>query len=319
MSANSEIILDISVVIPTYNRGQELVRAVESALAQTYQLREIIVIDDGSTDDTVERLRPYREQIRYVYQANRGASAAQNSGIKAARGEWIAILASDDTWEPTKLEKQARLLLAQGEKFGACFTDCRYFGDSNRQATAFQEVGLDCPGGHCVVADPAKYILAKQPVFFVQSLLVQRALLLKINCFKDDLEIGEDTDLIFRLSFHTRFCVLGEPLVQIDRTPSLSRLIDLYQVPDIACRNIERRLEQWLQMPELVEAKIRDQIRSDLRSIYYSWAIAKLYRLEFAVSWKKLQKIRATGDSYLRVATQLAYRGCRRLLKIPPR
>ena len=108
--------MEISVVIPTYNRGKEVVRALQSALAQTYRDHEIIIIDDGSNDDTVERLRPYQDQIRYVYQANQGASAAQNAGIKLARGEYVAVLASDDLWEPTKLERQVRLLQDLGAR-----------------------------------------------------------------------------------------------------------------------------------------------------------------------------------------------------------
>ena len=310
--------MEISVVIPTYNRSKEVVRALQSALAQTYRDREIIIIDDGSDDDTVERLRPYQDQIRYVYQKNQGASAAQNAGIKIARGEYVAVLAYDDLWEPTKLERQVRLLENMGNEFGACFTDCRYFGNPKLQATAFQNAGLDCPGGACAVSDPKKHVLAKNPVFFVQSMLVRRALLLKVNCLDENLEIGEDTDLIFRLSFYTRFCVIGEPLVQIDRSTCLSRLIDLYQIPDIAYRNTQHRLEQWLAMPELVEGEIRSQIRSQLMEMFYTWAIAKLYRWQFAEAWQKLRLIRTHGDSWIRIASHLTRRASRRLLAWKP-
>ncbi len=306
--------MDISVVIPTYNRGNEIVRAVQSALAQTYPPREIIIIDDGSTDDTVERLRPYQDRLRYFYQKNQGASAAQNAGIKLAQGEWIAILASDDLWEPTKLERQVQLLAVMGKEFGACFTDCRYFGDPSQPANAFLAAGLDCPGGAGEIAEPIKFILAKQAAFFVQSLLVRRDLLLKLNCFNEDLEIGEDTDLIFRLSFLTRFCVVGEPLVQIDRTTSLTRLVDLYQIPDIAYRNIQLRLERWLQMPELVVGEIRSRISNHLREILYTWAIAKLYQLKFAEALNKLRLLHTNGDSWMRIASHLTYRAAHRLL-----
>ena len=310
--------MEISIVIPTYNRGNEVVRALQSALAQTYPDREIIIIDDGSNDDTVERLRPYQDQIRYVYQDNQGASAAQNAGIKIARGEYVAVLASDDLWEPTKLERQVRLLQDLGNEFGVCFTDCRYFGNPKLQATAFQEAGLDFSGKACVVADPKRHVLAKNPAFFVQSLLVRRALLLKVNCLDENLEIGEDTDLIFRLSFHTRFCVIGEPLVQIDRSTSLSRLMDLYQIPDIAYRNIQLRLEQWLAMPELVEKEIHGQIRGQLIEMFYNWAIAKLYRWEFAEALQKLRLIRTNDNSWIRIASHLTCRVSHRLLARKP-
>ena len=98
----------VSAVIPTYNYAQYLPEAVESALAQTYPNMEVIVVDDGSTDRTRECLAPYRERIAYIYQPNRGLSAARNTGIAAARGEWIALLDSDDTWHPEKTALQLR-------------------------------------------------------------------------------------------------------------------------------------------------------------------------------------------------------------------
>ncbi len=98
----------VSAVIPTYNYGQYVCEAVESALNQTYRNMEVIVVDDGSTDDTRERLAPYMDSIRYIYQENQGLSAARNTGIRAASGEWIALLDSDDTWTPRKTEAQLR-------------------------------------------------------------------------------------------------------------------------------------------------------------------------------------------------------------------
>ena len=100
----------VSVVIPTYNYAHFLIGAVESALAQTYPDREVIVVDDGSTDDTRDRLAPFDGRIRYIHQENRGLSAARNAGIRAARGPLIAFLDSDDLWHPEKLAVQARYI-----------------------------------------------------------------------------------------------------------------------------------------------------------------------------------------------------------------
>jgi glycosyltransferase involved in cell wall biosynthesis len=105
----------VSVVIPTYNYGHFVTRAVESALAQTHADREIIVVDDGSADDTRDRLAPFMGRIRYIYQENRGLSAARNTGIRAARGALIAFLDSDDLWHPEKLAVQARYLARHPE------------------------------------------------------------------------------------------------------------------------------------------------------------------------------------------------------------
>ena len=86
----------ISVIIPTFNRSKLVVNAIRSVLCQTYRDYEIIVVDDGSTDNTTQVIKPYMDRIRYVYQPNRGASAAQNRGVKLAKGDWVSILASDD-------------------------------------------------------------------------------------------------------------------------------------------------------------------------------------------------------------------------------
>src|SRR5262245_47307538 len=97
----------VSVVIPSYNYGQFVGEAVESALLQTWRGGvEVIVVDDGSRDDTRRRLGPYMDRIRYIYQENRGLSGARNTGIRAARGEWIALLDADDRWHPEKTEIQ---------------------------------------------------------------------------------------------------------------------------------------------------------------------------------------------------------------------
>lgn len=100
----------VSVIIPTYNYARFVVQAVESALKQTYKNVEIIVIDDGSTDDTPQRLEPFFNRIRYIQQRNQGLAASRNNGIDLATGELVAFLDSDDYWHPRKLELQVAYL-----------------------------------------------------------------------------------------------------------------------------------------------------------------------------------------------------------------
>jgi glycosyltransferase involved in cell wall biosynthesis len=101
----------VSVIIPTYNRAHVICRAIDSVLAQTYPDYEIIVVDDGSTDQTAHVLSFYTDRIRYIYQANGGVSKArENTGIKAAAGEYICFLDSDDAFLPNKLELQVGYL-----------------------------------------------------------------------------------------------------------------------------------------------------------------------------------------------------------------
>jgi glycosyltransferase involved in cell wall biosynthesis len=102
----------ISVIIPSYNSARFVPQAVQSVIEQTYSPVEVIVVDDGSTDDTRERLVPQNGRIRYVYQSNGGLSKARNHGINEAQGELIAFLDADDQWLPEKLQKQWECLRA---------------------------------------------------------------------------------------------------------------------------------------------------------------------------------------------------------------
>ena len=99
--------MDISVIIPTFNRKDTLKRAIQSVVMQSYTPYEIIVIDDGSDDGTKEWLKDNYPNVKYIYQMNSGVSSARNKGIKSARGDWIALLDSDDEWLPSKLKDQA--------------------------------------------------------------------------------------------------------------------------------------------------------------------------------------------------------------------
>jgi glycosyltransferase involved in cell wall biosynthesis len=96
----------VSVIIPTYNRREYLSRAIDSVLGQTYPGFELLVVDDGSTDETPDLLKAYGRDIRVIRQANSGVSSARNAGIRAAGGELIALLDSDDSWLPEKLAHQ---------------------------------------------------------------------------------------------------------------------------------------------------------------------------------------------------------------------
>ena len=97
---------DVSVVIPTHNRAQLVKEAIDSVLAQSQPVREIIVVDDGSTDATKNLLSNYGAKIQALYESGKGASAARNLGMRAATGTWIAFLDDDDVWLSNKIERQ---------------------------------------------------------------------------------------------------------------------------------------------------------------------------------------------------------------------
>jgi hypothetical protein len=119
----------VSVIIPTYNTAHLISDAIDSVLAQTYRDLEIIVVDDGSTDNTAEVLADYQDRISYIYQENQERSAARNNGIGRAQGEYVAFLDADDYWAPDKLTKQIALL-AQRPDLGLVYSQAQtFYGD----------------------------------------------------------------------------------------------------------------------------------------------------------------------------------------------
>lgn len=114
----------ISVVLPTYNRAADLKRAVDSVLNQTYPHFELIIVDDGSTDETIALINEIKdERVSFIkHSVNKGAAASRNTGIKISNGKYIAFLDSDDTWHPEKLEKQYEVFSKSDNSVGGCVT-----------------------------------------------------------------------------------------------------------------------------------------------------------------------------------------------------
>jgi glycosyltransferase involved in cell wall biosynthesis len=305
----------VSVIVPTFNRSKLVVNAIQSVLCQTYQDYEIIVVDDGSTDDTEEALRPYMDRIRYVYQENLGASAAQNKGVQLARGKWISILASDDLWLPTKLEAQLNAVASLGKDFGACFTNCDFFGNTHVTPSAFELAGLHEEVRFGPLEEPFKVILAPHAAIYVQSLLVLRSLVEYPNGFDERIVVSEDTDLLFRLAFKTKFCFVNERLVRIDRTPSREvGLMELFsRSDDRAFGSREHIFQKWICLPGNMDPELRQTVEEMLKLLYYDWLVTKLYRFRYVEAFKIAGRIKATGDNNKMIYRTLASRAKRKI------
>lgn len=304
----------VSVIIPTFNRSGRVGNAIESVLRQTYSDFEIVVVDDGSTDDTRERLEAYWGRIKYVHQQNRGASAAQNKGVALATGTWVSILADDDEWLPTKLEYQFEALARCPEQCGACFTDCQFVEDRDLQQTAFELCGLKKYGSFGSLDNPLRYVLARHAGIYVQSLLVRRSLVDELGGFDEAMVVAEDTDLLLRLALKTKFCFVSEPLVKIDRTNSRSRLSELFsQNSEKMFSSREHMFRKWLNLPEMTDPEIRPQISESLRDLYVAWTIRKLYQFRFLEAFAKTRQARSAGESYLRILSKLTVRAARKI------
>jgi glycosyltransferase involved in cell wall biosynthesis len=185
----------VSVIIPAFNCARYIADAIDSVLAQTYQDFEIIVVDDESTDGTGEVVRQYGDRVRCIRQKNRGPSGAKNTGIQAARGEYISTLDGDDLWMPDRLEKLTPLLDQQPE-LGFAYGDCYRIDetpDRIQPRTAFQIHGGARRG----------WVLERLVmVNFVpsQSVIIRRRALDAVGLFDESYRIGEDWDLWLRLA-----------------------------------------------------------------------------------------------------------------------
>jgi len=200
----------VSVIIPTFNRASVIGRAVENALHQTYRNVEVIVVDDGSTDDTEAQLQAFGDRVTFIRQENRGPSAARNRGIRQAKGEIVAFLDSDDLWLPNKLERQVALMERVGERVPCCLCNAtlRHEGGEER---SFSVSLLHSTYEEGVWLNPAE-VLASRFVFFNQAVAVRRWALTKAGGFDESLRHLEDWDLALRLAVLGPWAFIQEPL-----------------------------------------------------------------------------------------------------------
>lgn len=193
----------VSVVVPTRNRSLTLRRALASVRAQTRRPEEIIVVDDGSTDDTLERLAEEFPEVRCIRQPHRGVAAARNRGVREAVHEWIAYLDSDDEWRPAKLERQLGALGGEPQHV-ICHTDeiwVRHGRRVNprRRHTKTGGFILRCCLPLCVISP--------------SSVLLRRSLLDEVGGFDEALPACEDYDLWLRICSRYPVLYVDEPLV----------------------------------------------------------------------------------------------------------
>jgi glycosyltransferase involved in cell wall biosynthesis len=201
----------VSVVIPTYNRCNLVQRTIDSALRQTYPVLEVIVVDDGSQDDTREILRKrYGSHIVYLWQENQGESAARNQGTSIARGKYIALLDSDDLWKPDKLKYQVDALECHPD---ATMVWCgSQFIDLDGRLIDDSMLGSDLrPEDYSLHA-----LLVENRVYGGGSTcLIRSSALQKIGGFDSNIRFGEDWDLWIRLRTLGEFLFIPEPLAFI--------------------------------------------------------------------------------------------------------
>ena len=191
----------VTIIIPTFNCEEYLSSAIESAISQTYFSTEIIVVDDGSTDNTKMKISNYiNSPLKYIYQVNAGPAAARNAGIKVANGEYIAFLDSDDVWYPDFLEKA---LLLFTEKTGVVYGWCEFIDKNSNIMSNYIRKNRSYTG------NVLKELFSE---FFVitSSVVMKKECLDIIGNFNENLMVGEDYDLFLRIASKYEFICLDE-------------------------------------------------------------------------------------------------------------
>ena len=195
----------ITVVVATFNMSGFLSTAVKSALAQTYPSIEVLVVDDGSTDDTSEVMRQFAQdaRVRYIFQRNQGQAAAKNRGIQEARGELVAFLDADDFWREDKLTLQAALF-ENAPSVGVVYA--RYI-EVDRDGRPGRIPEAQCFRGR--ISGP---LLVFNFIAFGTS-VVRKACFDRVGIFRTDLGMGIDYELWLRISVDYEFDYVAEPLL----------------------------------------------------------------------------------------------------------
>ena len=278
----------VSVVIPTYNRPDYLIEAVESVLAQTYQDFEIVVIDDGSSDDTPSRFATYIERTPlaqgrtfYHKQENSGSAVARNRGVFYAKGEYIAFLDSDDLWYPTKLEKQVKIL-DENQEMSVVYTDC-YCGESRNDPNQ--------TGFFAKANPPSGDIfdrMARNNLFWTSSLLLRREVFIKSGTFDPTFRRMQDYDLWLRICRHNRCCFIPEILGLFREHPG--RITKNYLLEEYTCQAEELQIFRW---QKDLEAKKQFRKKTALRYNNLARKFRKVGDFESAI--RCLGKVRTYG------------------------
>lgn len=278
MAENKSAAPRVSVIIPTYNRGDLLCLAIDSVLKQSFRDYELIVVDDGSTDGTASLIRSYLDRITYIVQANGGVAAARNNGIRASHGAFLAFLDSDDLWRAEKLELQVRFADANPQ-YGLIATEISSFNERGR-----------VPARTKATMYPIKNGMVVEDLLFANwiqtsTVLVRRECLEHAGAFDEGVgQFGEDWLLWMHVASRFPIYFMPEPLVDyrvheenLTSHKPEAQFESLMQILDKL-----RGLPQFQKRPELIEtAEYRISLVrgcDDVNARAFDRAIPKLQR-----------------------------------------
>lgn len=226
----------VSVIIPAYNAAWCIQRAVDSVLGQGFRDFELIVVDDGSTDDTVDILAAYGDKLRVIKKGNGGLSSARNAGIRSAHGRYVAFLDADDHWMPSKLEKQVALMTMRPE-LAFCSTAALLVDPDHKHMGVW----------HCA----SSTMSALETIFSINAyvagsgsaVLIRKDVLIQVGWFDEQLRSLEDIDMWMRLAAIGGYACIDEPLTVILKRPgSMSGNMDVMRNAAITVMRKNRTL-----------------------------------------------------------------------------
>jgi glycosyltransferase involved in cell wall biosynthesis len=285
----------VSVIIPTYNRADLVQEALASVKAQSFRDFEIVVVDDGGTDGTCEVLSAWREVRVLRHPGRRGVSAARNTGIAAARGQWLAFLDSDDLWLPDKLARQIFWLAGQPEWL-ICQTD---------ETWVRRGVRVNKPPSHRKVAGRIFLPSLARCMISPSAVILNRRLFEDHGGFDETLPAAEDYDLWLRLTWRYEVGLVDEPLV-IKRGGHPDQLSGQWGLDRFRIRALVK-LVQEPDLPESCALAARRTLAA--KSAIYAQGCAKRGRQKEAAWYQSLS--RAAGLASGPNLVPAAYAACR--------
>jgi glycosyltransferase involved in cell wall biosynthesis len=290
----------VSVLIPTFNRAQFMKPMLTSIFAQTVEVHEVILVDDGSTDSTAQAVAEFMAEhpnwssrLVYLRQENRGKSSALNLALSkvSADAQWIAFNDSDDLWHAEKLELQFQAL-ASFPDCGACFTDGQYVNNPARTGTPLEAAGHRLPALMGRLESSQQVMAATPHGITMITLLVAATVMKKLGEFDPVLRVAQDADLMFRLALITPICYVNRPLVDIDRTPErqegLTTKVPLHSLARL--RLHEGMLLKWLGLVGEQNTEVRSIIEKRLEGTRSAMANQLVWNHEWREARQTLER-----------------------------
>lgn len=277
----------VSVIIPTYNRAALVLKAVQSVLEQTYQNFEIIVVDDGSIDNTEELVRNFKDdRIRYIrFNENQGAPFARNKGVKIAKGEYISFLDSDDYYLPNKLALQIDAFKSNSD---AGLVYSKFFIESSDTKKRVEYGSKTFESGHLF-----EKILLKSIPCRIQTWLIRKECFLSIGGFDEKLPMLQDRDFIVRFSYRYKLLGVPEPVAVVVFHKGIRISDASAKVNEYACNRVLDKISM------LVETGGHSPILiKKMASLYYS-IIGRAYLAEGNFSKARYYFLKALSSNPL--------------------